>query len=72
MTEKGTDGEISQMRSIIGSLGWIARQCRPDLSYEVSHGQSRVSKALLQDLKRNVWRKAMKELFISLSKLEAR
>jgi hypothetical protein len=39
------------MRSVIGSLGWIARQCRPDLSYEVSKGQSVVSKATIKDLK---------------------
>eukprot|EP00973_Karenia_brevis_P012588 1707640-Karenia_brevis.AAC.1 len=28
-----TEAEIGQMRSLVGSLGWIARQCRPDLSY---------------------------------------
>ena len=39
------------MRSVIGSLGWIARQCRPDMSYSVSRGQSKVSKATVQDLK---------------------
>jgi len=51
MTELATDSEIAQMRSVIGSLGWIARQCRPDLSYEVSRGQSVVSKATIKDLK---------------------
>lgn len=51
MTEKASDAEIGQMRSVAGSLAWIARQCRPDLSYEVSHGQHRVSKSVLQDLK---------------------
>ena len=39
------------MRSVVGSLGWIARQCRPDMSYYVSKGQSAVSKAKVKDLK---------------------
>ena len=51
MTERATEAEIAQMRSVIGSLGWIARQCRGDLSYEVSRGQSAVSQATIQDLK---------------------
>ena len=34
MNEKGSDAEISQMRSAIGSMGWVARQCRPDICYE--------------------------------------
>eukprot|EP00973_Karenia_brevis_P042835 5930047-Karenia_brevis.AAC.1 len=33
LTELATESEIGQMRSVVGSLGWIARQCRPDLSY---------------------------------------
>ena len=32
-------------------MGWIARQCRPDLSYDVSKGQGVVTKATLKDLK---------------------
>ena len=51
MTDLATDNEIAQMRSVIGSLGWIARQCRPDLSYDVSKGQGVVTKATLKDLK---------------------
>ena len=39
------------MRSAIGSLGWVARQCHPDLSYDVSRGQSVVSQAKLRDFK---------------------
>ena len=39
------------MRSVIGSLGWIARQCHPELSYSVSKLQGVVSKATLKDLK---------------------
>ena len=51
MTELASDNEIAQMRSVVGSLGWIARQCRPDQSYDVSKGQSVVTKAILKDLK---------------------
>ena len=47
MTESATEGEIGQMRSVVGSLAWIARQYRPDLSYEVSA----VSRATVQELK---------------------
>ena len=39
------------MRSVVGSMGWIARQCRPDISLYVSQGQSAVSKATVKDLK---------------------
>ena len=35
--------EVSQLKSIVGSLSWIARQCRPDLSYRVSRLQQRSS-----------------------------
>ena len=34
--DKATEGEISQMRSAIGSLSWVARQCRPRFSYHAS------------------------------------
>ena len=51
LTDEASPAEIAQMRSVIGSLGWIARQCRPDLSYLVSKLQGAVSKARLQDLK---------------------
>ena len=40
MTERATDSEKEQMRSVVGSLAWVGRQCRPDVSYEVSRGQS--------------------------------
>lgn len=29
-------GETTEMKSIAGSLAWIARQCRPDLANRVS------------------------------------
>ena len=36
---------------IIGSPGWIARQCRPEISYGVRKMQGVVSKTELKDLK---------------------
>ena len=51
MAQKGSEIEIGQMRSVIGSLGWVARQCRPDISYEVSKGQSCQAKATLDEMK---------------------
>ena len=39
-----------QLRSIIGSLAWLARVCRPDLSYAVSYLQSNVSQATFSDV----------------------
>ena len=51
LLDLATDSEIAQMRSVVGSLGWIARQCRPDLSYAVSKGQGAVTKATIKDLK---------------------
>jgi len=49
-TDDATDSEISQLRSVIGSLSWVARQCRPDLSYRVSKLQSLCTRARLKDL----------------------
>ena len=46
-----SEKEIEQMRSVVGSLGWIARQSRPDLSYDVSWSQGAVSRATVRDLK---------------------
>ena len=39
-----------QLRSIIGSLAWLARVCRPDLSYSVSFLQANVSQATFADV----------------------
>ena len=52
LTDDCNEAEIAQMRSVIGSLGWIARQCRPDLSYHVSRLQGTVSGAKVRDLKK--------------------
>ena len=38
-TDLATEGEVSQLMSVIGSLNWVARQCRPELSYRVSRLQ---------------------------------
>ena len=36
LDDKATAGEISQLRSVNGSLAWIARQCRPEMLYVCS------------------------------------
>ena len=46
-----TEGEIGQMRSVIGSLGCIARQCRLDISLGVSQVQSTVNSSTMRNLK---------------------
>ena len=51
LTEPCSDQEKSQLLSVVGSLAWIARMCRPDLSYRVSRLQSRSKKALVRELK---------------------
>ena len=45
-----TEGERSQLRSVVGGLAWVARQARPDLSYKVSKLQSRCNCATIKDL----------------------
>ena len=42
-TSAATPGEVEQLRSVIGSLSWIARQVRPDLSYRTSRLQSSIN-----------------------------
>ena len=43
--------EIAQLRSVVGSLAWVARQCRPQLSYGVNKLQSVCGTATLDDLR---------------------
>ena len=43
-------GEVTQLRSITGSLSWIARQGRPDLLYQVSSLQTGVRNATVATL----------------------
>jgi len=43
--------ERTQLKSVAGSLQWIARQCRPELSYRVSRLQSVAAAATVKDLR---------------------
>ena len=45
-----TESETSQLRSVLGSLGWVGRVCRPDISYELSALQAAQKQASVQDL----------------------
>ena len=40
LNDKATEGEIAQMRSVVGSLAWISRQVRPEMCYHTSKMQS--------------------------------
>ena len=44
------EGEKAQLRSVVGSLAWIARQARPDLSYKVPKLQSKCNHATMKEL----------------------
>ena len=50
-TDLARDHEIAQFRSVVGSLAWVARQCRPQLSYGVNKLQSVCGTATLDDLR---------------------
>jgi hypothetical protein len=43
--DDATEAAIGQMRSVVGSLGWIARQCRPGLGCMISNLQGVDSEA---------------------------
>ena len=45
------DHEIAQLRSVVGSLAWVAGQCRPQLSYGVNKLQSVCGTATLDHLR---------------------
>ena len=49
-TDNANDAENAQLRSVVGSLAWVARQTRPDLSYRVSRLQSVCGRATIRDL----------------------
>ena len=51
LTRRATAEEIHQVRSVTRSLGWIARQTRPDLSYCISKIQSTFEIACVRDLR---------------------
>ena len=46
-----TDSDRTQMKSVAGSLAWVCRQCRPDLSYRVSRIQSASSNGTVADIR---------------------
>ena len=48
--DKALDHEVSQLRSVTGSIAWICRQCRPALSYLSSRMQSIASAAQVKHL----------------------
>ena len=47
-----TKGEEKQLRSVVGSRSWIARQARPDIPYRVSKLQSGIKGATAFHFKR--------------------
>ena len=51
MTEPLKHDDLTQLRSVIGSLSWIARQGRPDVQYLVSRLQVSVKGATVEALK---------------------
>ena len=50
LDDKATEGEIAQMRSVVGSLAWISRQVRPEMCYHTSKMQSVVGSAQVKHL----------------------
>ena len=48
--EAATASEISQLRSVLGSVAWLSRVCRPDLAFAVNQLQAVQQKAKVNDL----------------------
>ena len=48
-TERMTGNDITRLRSVTGSLAWIARQTRPDLAYRLQSSIKNASVATLAD-----------------------
>ena len=51
ISDKATEAEITSLRSVVGSLAWVARFARPDLCYRVNCLQRSCSTATVADLK---------------------
>lgn len=43
--DDATPADIAQLYSVFGSVGWVAHQCRPDLSHQVSKLQTSIGTA---------------------------
>ena len=50
-TDRATEAETTSLRSVVGSLAWVARFARPDLCYRVNCLQRACSSATIADLK---------------------
>ena len=46
-----SDSDKTQMKSVAGSLAWVCRQCRPDLSYRVSRVHSASNSGTVADIR---------------------
>ena len=65
MQDKATDRQIAQVRSLVGLLAWIARQCRPELSYRFSGLQSEATATNARYVAE--YREIFKELYTKLN-----
>ena len=50
LADPATNSEISQLRSVVGSLSWLGRVCRPDICYGVNQLQAVQQKAQVKRL----------------------
>ena len=50
-SDLGSEEEKSQMHAVLGSIGWVARLCRPELCYRTSALQGKQNKPRVEDLR---------------------
>ena len=50
LSAQATPSEISQLRSVVGSLGWLGRICRPDICFRVNPLQAVQQRAQVRHL----------------------